>query len=115
MIGARQLAAMKEDAWVVNVARGSLVDTDAPVEALAADAIGRAALDVTDPEPLPDGHPLCAEPRAVITLHTANPPDALARALAKRVAKRTWPDSRRAGSSSESSTSKRATDCHLPR
>ena len=49
---------MREDAWLVNVARGSLVDTDALVEALRAGAIAGAALDVTDPEPLPDGHPL---------------------------------------------------------
>lgn len=85
MIGARELDAMQSQAWVVNVARGSLVDTDALVEALAEGSIGGAALDVTDPEPLPDGHPLWTEPRALITPHTANPPDALARALAKRI------------------------------
>ncbi len=85
MIGASQLAAIKSDAWVVNVARGSLVDTDALVEALAAGSIGGAALDVTDPEPLPEGHPLWTEPRALITPHAANPPDALARALAERI------------------------------
>jgi phosphoglycerate dehydrogenase-like enzyme len=85
MIGARELDAMKSNAWVVNVARGSLVDTDALVEALAEGRIGGAALDVTDPEPLPDGHPLWTEPRALITPHTANPPDALARALAGRI------------------------------
>ena len=85
MIGARELDAMKSNAWVVNVARGSLVDTDALVEVLAEGRIGGAALDVTDPEPLPDGHPLWTEPRALITPHTANPPDALARALAERI------------------------------
>ena len=85
MIGARELDAIKSNAWVVNVARGSLVDTDALVEALAEGRIGGAALDVTDPEPLPDGHPLWTEPRALITPHTANPPDALARALAERI------------------------------
>jgi phosphoglycerate dehydrogenase-like enzyme len=85
MIGASQLAAMKSDAWIVNVARGSLVDTDALVEALAAGSIDGAALDVTDPEPLPEGHPLWTEPRALITPHAANPPDALARALAERI------------------------------
>src|SRR5919199_668888 len=85
MIGASQLSAMKSDAWVVNVARGSLVDTDALVEALAAESIGGAALDVTEPEPLPEGHPLWTEPRALITPHAANPPDALARALAQRI------------------------------
>ena len=85
MIGARQLAAMQSHAWVVNVARGSLIDTDALVEALAADSIEGAALDVTDPESLPDGHPLWTEPRALITPHSANPPDALVRRLVKRV------------------------------
>jgi phosphoglycerate dehydrogenase-like enzyme len=64
---------MREDAWLVNVARGSLVDTDALVAALAAGEIAGAALDVTDPEPLPDGHPLWTEPRALITPHLANP------------------------------------------
>lgn len=85
MIGARELAAMKDNAWVVNVARGSLIDTNALVEALAAGGIGGAALDVTDPEPLPDGHPLWSEPRALITPHSANPPEALLHGLVERV------------------------------
>ena len=76
---------MQDHAWVVNVARGSLIDTNALVEALAEGRIGGAALDVTDPGPLPDGHPLWTEPRALITPHTANLPDALARALAGRI------------------------------
>jgi D-3-phosphoglycerate dehydrogenase len=73
LIGAAELAAMREDAWLVNVSRGALVDTDALVAALAAGSIAGAALDVTDPEPLPDGHPLWSEPRALITPHVANP------------------------------------------
>jgi D-3-phosphoglycerate dehydrogenase len=72
MIGAAELAAMRPDAWLVNVARGTLVDTDALVAALREGAIAGAALDVTDPEPLPDGHPLWSEPRALITPHRAN-------------------------------------------
>ena len=72
LIGAEELDAMSEDAWLVNVARGALVDTDALVAALAAGSIAGAALDVTDPEPLPDGHPLWTEPRALITPHRAN-------------------------------------------
>lgn len=83
IVGAAELAAMREDAWLVNVARGSLVDTDALVEALRSGAIGGAALDVTDPEPLPDGHPLWE--LALITPHVATPPDAEARRLADRV------------------------------
>ena len=82
LIGADQLAAMREDAWLVNVARGALVDTDALVAALAAGGIAGAALDVTDPEPLPDGHPLWSEPRALITPHVANPDVTLMRDLA---------------------------------
>lgn len=85
MIGARELGAMKDHAWVVNVARGSLVDTDALVDALASGGIAGAALDVTDPEPLPDGHPLWTEPRALITPHSANLPEALLRGLVERV------------------------------
>jgi D-3-phosphoglycerate dehydrogenase len=82
LVGAQELAALPPDAWLVNVARGTLVDTDALVEALAAGRIGGAALDVTDPEPLPDGHPLWGEPRALITPHAANPTEARLRALA---------------------------------
>jgi phosphoglycerate dehydrogenase-like enzyme len=66
------LGAMKESAWLVNVARGGLVDTDALVAALEAGSIGGAALDVTEPEPLPDGHPLWNLDNCLITPHVAN-------------------------------------------
>ena len=72
MIDARHLEAMKPGAWLVNVARGGLVDTDALVEALQTGSIGGAALDVTDPEPLPDEHPLWELPNVVVTPHVAN-------------------------------------------
>lgn len=72
LIGAAELALLAPDAWLVNVARGAHVDTDALVDALAAGRIGGAALDVTDPEPLPDDHPLWSLPNALITPHTAN-------------------------------------------
>jgi D-3-phosphoglycerate dehydrogenase len=85
IIGAAELDAMRDDAWLVNVARGSLVDTDALVAALAVGGIRGAALDVTDPEPLPDGHPLWSEPRALITPHIANPDTTLRRYLARHV------------------------------
>lgn len=71
LINADRLARMREDAWLVNVGRGTLVDTDALVEALDTGRIGGAALDVTDPEPLPAGHPLWGHPRALITPHIA--------------------------------------------
>jgi D-3-phosphoglycerate dehydrogenase len=66
------LTRMKKDAWLVNVARGALVDTEALVEALQRGEIGGAALDVTAPEPLPEGHPLWALDNCIITPHVAN-------------------------------------------
>jgi phosphoglycerate dehydrogenase-like enzyme len=63
---------MSEDAWIVNVARGGLIDTDALVNVLSDKRIGGAALDVTDPEPLPDDHPLWNLDNAIITPHVAN-------------------------------------------
>jgi phosphoglycerate dehydrogenase-like enzyme len=86
IIGSAELAQLKPSSWLVNVARGSLVDTDALVAALRAGTIAGAALDVTDPEPLPDGHPLWTEPRSLITPHSANPIPLLKRAFAQRVA-----------------------------
>ncbi len=65
-------ARMKTTAWLVNVARGGLIDTDALVEALRAGTIGGAALDVTDPEPLPEDHPLWEMEDAIVTCHVAN-------------------------------------------
>ncbi len=85
LIGAAELAAMPEHAWLVNVARGRHVDTDALVEALREERIGGAALDVTDPEPLPDDHPLWTLPRAMITPHVGNTPEMGEVLLAARV------------------------------
>ena len=75
MIGSRQLELMAPDAVLVNVARGTLVDSDALVTALGEGSIRGAGLDVTDPEPLPEGHPLWTEPRCIITPHTADTPE----------------------------------------
>jgi phosphoglycerate dehydrogenase-like enzyme len=85
VIGPAQLEAMREDAWLVNVARGAHVDTAALVEALERGSIGGAALDVTEPEPLPDGHPLWSLPTCLITPHTANPWSAARPLLAARI------------------------------
>lgn len=70
LIGGAELGAMKDSAWLINVARGALVDSAALVHALREGRLGGAALDVTDPEPLPDGHPLWE--LAVVTPHVAN-------------------------------------------
>ncbi|UYP17937.1 D-isomer specific 2-hydroxyacid dehydrogenase family protein [Rhodococcus sp. Z13] len=72
LVDAAVLTEMPETAWLVNVARGNLVDTDALVDALKTGAIAGAVLDVTDPEPLPAGHPLWELENAVITPHIAN-------------------------------------------
>jgi phosphoglycerate dehydrogenase-like enzyme len=69
MIGAGELAAMKSDAVIVNIARGSVIDQPALVEALENNAIGAAFLDVTTPEPLPADHPLWALGNAHISMH----------------------------------------------
>lgn len=69
MIGVNELAAMKSDAVLINIARGSVVDQGALVEALKGKAIGAAFLDVTTPEPLPADHPLWALGNAHITMH----------------------------------------------
>jgi phosphoglycerate dehydrogenase-like enzyme len=68
LIGAAEIGLMKRGALLVNAARGPVVVTDALVEALEQRRI-RAALDVTDPEPLPEGHPLWAAPNCLITPH----------------------------------------------
>lgn len=85
LIGEAELRLMKEDAVLVNIARGALIDTDALVDALAAGSIAGAGLDVTDPEPLPDGHALWAEPRCLITSHSADTPQMTAPLLAGRI------------------------------
>ena len=72
LMGEAELKAMKETAVLVNVGRGGLINTDALTAALAAGDIKGAGLDVTEPEPLPDSHPLWQEPRCIITPHTAD-------------------------------------------
>lgn len=69
MIGAAELAAMKPGAWLINIARGDVVDQPALIAALAARRIGGAFLDVTDPEPLPGDHPLWTAPNTIHSMH----------------------------------------------
>lgn len=71
MIDAETISHMKDGAWLVNIARGAVVDTDALVEALDSGKIGAAFLDVTDPEPLPEGHTLWGRENVLITPHVA--------------------------------------------
>ena len=85
VIGERELAAMAPHAWLVNVARGGHVDTEALLAALDAGAIGGAALDVTDPEPLPPEHPLWSHPRVLITPHVGNTPEMGVPLLARHI------------------------------
>jgi len=75
LISTPELQRMKPTAYLINVARGTLVDTDALVKALEAGAIAGAGLDVTDPEPLPPEHPLWGLPNALITPHLGGASD----------------------------------------
>ena len=72
MINAASLAAMKHGVYLVNCARGGLVDQEALLEALESGRVAGAGLDVTDPEPLPEGHPLLHHPRVIVTPHVAS-------------------------------------------
>jgi phosphoglycerate dehydrogenase-like enzyme len=85
VIGAHQLALMQDHAVLVNVARGGHVVTDDLVAALRNNTIGGAGLDVTDPEPLPDGHPLWHQPNCIITPHSADTAEMIRPLLSRRI------------------------------
>ncbi|MBX3088959.1 MAG: NAD-binding protein [Cryobacterium sp.] len=85
LFGEAQFAAMKKGAILVNVARGGLVDTEALVKAMADRKLYGAGLDVSDPEPLPNGHPLWDMERALITPHSADTPEMTRPLLASRI------------------------------
>jgi phosphoglycerate dehydrogenase-like enzyme len=85
LIGASQLRRMESHAWLVNVARGAQVVTADLVTALLEGWIGGAALDVTDPEPLPPDHPLREIDRCVITPHIASNTEATLPAVGARI------------------------------
>ena len=86
MIGRSEFESMESHAWLVNVARGKHVVTDDLVWALSNGVIGGAALDVSDPEPLPSGHPLWSLPNCLITPHVGNTPDMAVPLLSERIA-----------------------------
>jgi phosphoglycerate dehydrogenase-like enzyme len=71
LFDAAAFAAMKPRSYLVNIARGEVVDSDALLAALRSGKLAGACLDVTDPEPLPAGHPLWQLPNVVITPHVA--------------------------------------------
>lgn len=76
---------MKDSAYLVNVARGPVVNTVDLVQALNQGLIAGAGVDVTDPEPLPDGHPLWSARNVIITPHTADTNDQVVRLFSIRI------------------------------
>ena len=85
LIGRPELEVMEPHAWIINVARGGHIVTDDLVWALENHVIGGAALDVTDPEPLPESHPLWSLPNCIITPHVGNTPDMAVPLLSARI------------------------------
>jgi D-3-phosphoglycerate dehydrogenase len=86
VIDERRLDSFRPDAWLVNVARGGLVHTESLVRALQSSTLAGAALDVVEPEPLPEDHPLWDLPNVILTPHVASTrsmaPGAVAEVLA---------------------------------
>ena len=83
LIDAAAFDALKPGAHLVNVARGALVDQDALLAALDSGRVATASLDVVDPEPLPEGHPLYAHPGVRLSPHISwSAPDTMDRTVA---------------------------------
>ncbi|MGH9139057.1 MAG: NAD(P)-dependent oxidoreductase [Acidimicrobiales bacterium] len=85
LVDRRRLDLLADDGWLVNVARGRHVVTDDLVAALREGALGGAGLDVTEPEPLPDGHPLWTLPNVLLTPHVGNTPAMAVPLLSARI------------------------------
>ncbi len=85
IIGRAELELMNSHAWLINVGRGRHVKTDDLVSALQNNSIGGAALDVTDPEPLPDDHSLWGLANCVITPHIGNTAEMVPPMLSERI------------------------------
>ena len=85
LIGKPELEVMEPHAWLINVARGAHIVTDDLWGALQNKVIGGAALDVTDPEPLPENHPLWSLPNCIITPHVGNTPEMAVPLLSARI------------------------------
>jgi phosphoglycerate dehydrogenase-like enzyme len=86
LFSAKKFALLKPSAVLVNVARGPMVVTADLIEALNSEQIAGAALDVTDPEPLPDGHELWSAKNILITPHTADTREMVVRLFSERIA-----------------------------
>ena len=85
LFDANRFALMKPTAYLINIARGAIVDSSALEQALVKGEIAGAGIDVTDPEPLPDGHSLWNTPNLIITPHTADTPEQCIRLLSDRI------------------------------
>ena len=85
IIALGELELMERHAWLVNVARGRHVVTDDLTEALRVGVIGGAALDVTEPEPLPPDHPLWGMENSIVTPHVGNTPEMAVPLLSERI------------------------------
>ncbi|MCS6842583.1 MAG: hydroxyacid dehydrogenase [Roseiflexus sp.] len=81
LIGARELALLPQGAWLINVSRGAVVDQEALIDALTTGRLAGAGLDVFNPEPLPDNHPLLRLPNVILTPHIASFTDDGVRAM----------------------------------
>lgn len=85
LFDARRLALMKNTSYLVNIARGPMVVSDDLAEALRSGTIAGAGIDVTDPEPLPDGHTLWQAPNIIITPHSADTRPMVLRLFSERI------------------------------
>jgi len=85
LFDATAFAAMKAESYLVNIARGAVVVTQDLLSALESGQIAGAGIDVTDPEPLPDGHPAWDEPNLIITPHTADTKEMVKRLFSIRL------------------------------
>jgi phosphoglycerate dehydrogenase-like enzyme len=85
LFDARKFGLMRSDSYLVNIARGEVVDQDALLAALDAGLIAGAGIDVAYPEPLPDGHPLFGRDDLIVTPHTADTMGIVQKLFAERL------------------------------
>ena len=85
LFDARRFGLMRPDSYLVNIARGEVIDQDALLPALDAGQLSGAGIDVAYPEPLPDGHPLFGRDDLIVTPHTADTGEMVQRLFAERL------------------------------